>query len=108
MADARNLNTEHWWNDTHRVKPKWACLQKSCLSATLLATDHTRTGLGSSPSLGGERPSASRLRHRKVATTGKVTMFMCDNLLCHDSIIYEVCVSQNTTIIRQQSLCVFL
>ena len=82
-------------------------METSCLSATLLAIDPKRTGLESIPSLGRERPAASRLRHSKFVSTGKVTIFICDILLCHDSITCVICVRQNTAIFRQQSLCVY-
>ena len=32
--------------------------------------------------------------------------FVCDIPLCYDSIIHKICISQNTTIFREQSLCV--
>jgi hypothetical protein len=67
------MNREHCWNDTDRVKR--STQSKTCPSATWSAINLTRNGLVSNPNLRGDRPATNRLNHGRSLVHKIVTLF---------------------------------
>jgi hypothetical protein len=80
---------DHWWNGTERGKPKhWE--KKNCPSATLSTTNLTRIGLGSNPTLQGDRSASNRLRHGTVCILTAVYIILNTEIQMRTTLFWVV------------------